>query len=79
MEGKRVNLVSMSIIVLKQPLASDVPDFYGLINSSAGNAGPIWMEFEGLNGSFMIVIGVDQRSLGHIPELDRLIVATGGN
>jgi hypothetical protein len=41
-----VNVGAMGIIVLDQPLASDIPDLDGFILTSAGNTRSIRMEFD---------------------------------
>ena len=76
MESYRVHLLSMSVIVLKKPLTSDIPDFNGSIRASTGYACTIWMELHSVDWSLMVLIAIDKRFLSHVPQLHCFVVTS---
>ena len=68
MEGYLVDSISSSVVVLDWLLTANIPDFDDFVRGSTGDAGAIWVEFNGSYTLTVIVEGVDDALGGDIPE-----------
>ena len=68
MEGYFVDSISSGVVVLYWFLTANIPNFDDLICRSTGDAGAIWVEFDGSDTLTVIIEGVDNALGGDIPQ-----------
>ncbi len=68
MEGYLVDSISSGVVVLDWLLTANIPDFDDFVRGSTGDAGAIWVEFDGSDSLAVIVEGVDYAFGGAIPQ-----------
>lgn len=70
MERKRVNTVTVSIVVLDQSLRSDIPDLDSSIGTSRSNASAVRMEPYRVDFALVVGVLMNQVFLGNVPKFN---------
>ena len=74
MEVDFIDFIAMGVVVLDQPLASDIPDLYCSVATSTCNASAIGVEPYRVDLLIMITKLYNLLPRGEIPELDSFII-----
>ena len=76
MEGNIINTSSMSIIVLKKSFGPDIKYFYFSIITCSGEIGAVWVEFYGVDDTFMVSEFEDVFLGFGVPEIYYFIITS---
>lgn len=79
MEINFVNVGAVSIVVLDQPLASDIPDLDRFVLTSARNTCAIRMELNRVNTGTVVLERVNLLTRVEVPELNSTVIGTRCN
>jgi hypothetical protein len=78
-EGYLVDWLLVSIVVLKKPWATDIPDLDWSVRAATSDAGSIRVEPNWVNDVFMVIETLDQWPLGYVPKLYSAIIRSRDN